>query len=175
MDLETKYIILQDLFDCADVKHFTAKEVGRLLRASWTGPERALPDNLYQILPVIVLWDLIRDELGSRIRLSSTYRPPEYNTQSGQSDTSYHLDGAAADGVALDTSYEALEKAVERVVNRKSTRDTIAARCGLGADTVRIGWGAYPEKHNRFVHGDVTSTSWSIWAKKRTKRVTKFR
>jgi hypothetical protein len=175
MNTDQKLIELQLLLNAADVKNFVAGEYGRLLRPNWTGPRRQLPDTLEHLIPCAILWDLIRVELGSKIRLSSTYRPPEYNTQSGQSDTSYHLHGAAADGVPVTASYEDLERAVERVCNRESTRAAIADRFGCDVADVRIGYGFYPESHNRFVHADCVLRCWDIWAPKRSKAVTRFR
>ena len=168
------YSLLQDLLTAAEVRHFKASEFGKLRRKSWTGPREMLPDDLHKMIPVAVIWDLIRDELGASITLTSTYRPKEYNTQKGQSDTSLHIHGAAADGVWAG-EYMVLFRAVERVVNRAETREKIAARCGLDVDEVRIGWGSYPEPHNGFIHVDVTATSWDIWSAKRAKKVTRFK
>ena len=168
------YSLLQDLLTAASVRHFKASEFGKLRRKSWTGPREMLPDDLHKMIPCAVIWDLIRDELGAPITLTSTYRPKEYNTQKGQSDTSLHIHGAAADGVWAG-EYMVLFRCVERVVNRPETREKIAARCGLDVDEIRIGWGSYPEPHNGFIHVDVTCTSWDIWSAKRSKKVTRFK
>jgi len=163
---------LQRLMTLADIRHFKATEYGHLRRPSWTGPRRAFPDNLARVVPMLVLWDLVRTELGQPITLSSTYRPPEYNTQDGQSDTSYHIHGVAGDG-AIKGTYAQLEGAILRVLKRKSTITQIAERCGLDADTIRIGFGSYPD--SKFAHLDVTSTDWDIWSSKRRKTVTRFK
>lgn len=89
--------------------HFTAGE----LRADRPEATAGIVDNLKRVADYL---EVIREALGSPLRVTSGFRPPDYNASVGGSRTSSHMDGLAADfvpinGALLYSSYSKLKAA----------------------------------------------------------------
>ena len=97
-------VSLQDLFDSAGIKYFTAKEFQTLggsnsvEGSSGYGLNTLPPSELYpNILAVAKIWDEIRRRIGQPLYVNSCYRNEAYNKAVGGVRNSQHLDANAAD------------------------------------------------------------------------------
>lgn len=100
----TQREILQGLLDSAGIIHFKAHEF--LMKGSSHCDQKSpafgkntVPPNeiLGRIIPVAIVLDDIREELGAPISLKSVFRSPEYNILVGGSDHSQHMEFTTCD------------------------------------------------------------------------------
>lgn len=89
--------------------HFTARE----LRADLPEADATIVANLMRVALGL---ETVRSALGTPLRVTSGFRPPERNARVGGSSTSSHMDGLAADVVPVGSlsqfnAYERLQAA----------------------------------------------------------------
>lgn len=85
----------EDYIDKQGFKHFKGAELARYFqRPKNTYPPRLLWPNF---LPTLRIVDDLRQHLGKPIRITSSYRSPEYNASVGGAPKSQHKEFRAAD------------------------------------------------------------------------------
>lgn len=144
MHISTRRDHLDGLLSDLGIQHFSASELGELTHPDWSGPDYALPDYtaLGNILLTVRLADAIRHRWGRPIMVVSGYRPPEYNTLVGGSDSSQHVAFRALDIRPVDDTFDESRffECCNPTVQRWRERG------------VNVGYGRYPD--SRFVHLD---------------------
>lgn len=96
----------------ADIRDYGADMIGKYFSLSEVDPHgKATPQIKQNLKKVVSAADLIREQVG-RLKVTSGYRPLEYNRSIGSPDSSYHVKGFALDLKPLDTSVEDLHNAI---------------------------------------------------------------
>lgn len=134
--------------------HFRAGELRS--REVRSGPKMVGPhDHLWgNIIPTLHAADLIRDRLGTPVRVVSGYRTPEYNMLVDGSPTSEHVEFRALDLAADDHA-----RLIEIATDVMDALDARGCATGLGI-------------YDTFVHIDVGATKqhrrrWDSGSKKK--------
>lgn len=86
---------LEQMFAAQDVAHFNPDEL--VAQRTTLVPGRGI---LWRCLPVVSIWDELREESGGPCYFTNFWRDQEHNNRVGGSPNSLHMENIAGDGVS---------------------------------------------------------------------------
>lgn len=110
------------------------RDVADELGYEWLLPDRDMWSNL---VPLIELFEQVRDLVGAPIVVRNWWRPADYNARVGGAPASDHITGHAFD---LDFKTGDHRRVAEKFLKKiQSDRDDLQLSLGLGDKTIHLG------------------------------------